>query len=42
MLNYPPDTNNSRAVVGRGEERPLYDPGPELLLGGSVRVVRGK
>ena len=28
-------------VVGRGEEGPLCDPGSELLLVGSARVVRG-
>ena len=32
----------ARTVVGMGEEGPLYDPGSELLLGGKVRVVRGK
>ena len=31
----------ARAEVGRGEEDPLCDPGSELLLGGSARVVRG-
>ena len=31
----------ARAEVGRGEEGLLCDPGSELLLGGSVRVVRG-
>ena len=30
----------ARAVVGRGEEGPLCDPGSELLLGGRARVVR--
>ena len=29
----------ARTAVGRGEERPLCDPGSELLLGGSARVV---
>ena len=32
----------ARTVVGRGQEGPLCDPGPELLLGGGARVVRGK
>ena len=31
----------ARAEVGREEEGPLCDPGSELLLGGSARVVRG-
>ena len=31
----------ARTVVGRGEEGPLCDPGSELLVGGSTRVVRG-
>ena len=31
----------ARAKVGREEEGPLRDPGFELLLGGSARVVRG-
>ena len=31
----------ARAEVGREEEGPLCDPGFELLLGGSARVVRG-
>ena len=30
----------ARTVVRRGEEGPLCDPGSELLLGGSARVVR--
>ena len=29
----------ARAVVGRGEEDPLCDPGSELLLGGNARGV---
>ena len=29
------------AVVGKGEEGPLCDPGSGLLLGGRARVVRG-
>ena len=28
-------------VVGMGKEGPLCDPGSELLLGGSARVVGG-
>ena len=32
----------ARTVVGRGEKDPLCDPGSELLLGGSARVVRTK
>ena len=31
----------ARTVVGREDEGPLCDPGSELLLGGSARVVRG-
>ena len=31
----------ARAEVGREEEGPPCDPGSELLLGGSARVVRG-
>ena len=31
----------ARAEVEREEEGPLCDPGSELLLGGSARVVRG-
>ena len=31
----------ARAEVGKEEEGPLCDPGSELLLGGSARVVRG-
>ena len=31
----------ARAEVGREEEGPLCDPGSEVLLGGSARVVRG-
>ena len=31
----------ARAEVGREEEGPLCDPGSELLLGGSTRMVRG-
>ena len=30
----------ARTEVGREEEGPLCDPGSELLLGGSARVVR--
>ena len=30
-----------KARVERGEEDPLCDPGSELLLGGSARVVQG-
>ena len=31
----------ARTVAGRGEKGSLCDPGSELLLGGSARVVRG-
>ena len=41
LKNYSRDQNEGDAVVGRGEEGPLCDPGSELLLGGSTRVVRG-
>ena len=40
MLNFLAIKTKARAtVVGRGEEGPLCDPGSELLLGGSARVV---
>ena len=32
----------ARTLFGRGKERPPYDSGYELLLGGSTRVVWGK
>ena len=32
----------ARAEVGREEDGPLFEPGSELLLGGSARVVRGQ
>ena len=41
MLSSSRDKNEARTVMGRGEEGPLCDPGSELLLGGSARVVRG-
>ena len=41
MLNSSRGENEGtyRRVVWRGEEGPLFDPGSELLLGGSARVV---
>ena len=36
-----PRGKKARAEEGREEEGPLCDPGSELLLGGSARVVRG-
>ena len=40
MLNYSRDKNEkAHTVVGRGEEGQQCDPGSELLLGGSARVV---
>ena len=41
MLTSFRDKMKARAEVGREEEGPLCDPGSELLLGGSARVVRG-
>ena len=41
MLNFCRDKMKARSVVGRGEKGPLCDPGPELLLGGRARGVRG-
>ena len=41
ILNYPRDKVKASTVVERGgEESALCDPGSELLLGGSARVVR--
>ena len=33
-------TIKARAVVGRGEEGPLYDPGSELILGGIAMITK--
>ena len=48
MLNNSRDKNEgtyrigkARTVLGREEEGPLCNPGSELLLGGSARVVQG-
>ena len=44
MLNHcrNNDMINARAVVGRGGDGPLCDPGSRLVLGGRARrVVRG-
>ena len=42
MLNYFRDKNEGTHCGGEGEKGPLCDPGSELLLGGSARVVREK
>ena len=41
MLNLLEIKMKARTVVGSGDEDPLCDPGSELLLGRSARVMQG-